>query len=560
MKQGLLLIENPRKRKPARVAVPTFLVTLEPWHKSFLRNLADLFRFGQRPPLRVVSRSADFWPDVFVSRHLPWGRFLQSALCHILVIATLWGWARLWPQRQQIAQPPVFHSSDVVYYKASEYLPPLNTGGTDSHLQKKGEPEYAAQPIISVPPEADNRTQTVVAPPKLKLSRDVPLPNVVAWSRPQPTIPVAVSASSASDVKLPVLPTSAVAPPPDMRQTEMNRAPAFAESAVAPAPQVENASSRRLTDINIGHTQVVAPTPQLPMSDQRSLASMATTGNAAAVVPPPPSLQGSGTAKDGRLIALNLRPVAPGAPVDVPAGNRRGTFAATPEGRPGAAGTPDMPADNRHAAAGGVGPGSGASGAPPGLLVGASPTRESGAAVAGSADEGASKTRSSDNARLLASATPPRVSSVPRRSDLPANAMSELERKVFGGRKSYSMTLNVPNLNSAGGSWVMHFAEMKEGETPGDLIAPVATQAVDPGYPIELMRQNVQGTVTLSAVIRSDGSVGEVRVLQGVDDRLDQYASAAMLRWRFRPATRNGEAVALQAVVMIPFRLRKAGF
>ena len=106
----------------------------------------------------------------------------------------------------------------------------------------------------------------------------------------------------------------------------------------------------------------------------------------------------------------------------------------------------------------------------------------------------------------------------------------------------------------------MHFAEMKDGEPEGDLVAPVATQAVDPGYPIELMRQNVQGTVTLSAVIRSDGSVGEVRVLQGVDDRLDQYASAAMSRWHFRPATRNGEAVALQAVVMIPFRLRKAGF
>ncbi len=40
------------------------------------------------------------------------------------------------------------------------------------------------------------------------------------------------------------------------------------------------------------------------------------------------------------------------------------------------------------------------------------------------------------------------------------------------------------------------------------------------------MRRNVQGTVTLYAVIRSDGSVGEVRVLQGVDDRLDAYAKA----------------------------------
>ena len=144
---------------------------------------------------------------------------------------------------------------------------------------------------------------------------------------------------------------------------------------------------------------------------------------------------------------------------------------------------------------------------------------------------------------------------------MPANAESEVERKLFAGRKSYAMILNVPNLNSAGGSWVMHFAELKDAEKQGELVAPVATQEVDPGYPLELMRQNVQGTVTLSAVIYSDGSVRDIRVLRGVDDRLDQYASAALSRWRFRPATKDGDPVALQTVVMIPFRpMKKAGF
>ena len=93
------------------------------------------------------------------------------------------------------------------------------------------------------------------------------------------------------------------------------------------------------------------------------------------------------------------------------------------------------------------------------------------------------------------------------------------------------------------------------------MVAPVAVREVDPGYPLELMKENVQGSVMLSAVIRSDGSVGEVYILRGVDDRLDAYASAALSRWRFRPATRNGDPVALQTVVMIPFRpLRKLGF
>jgi len=139
--------------------------------------------------------------------------------------------------------------------------------------------------------------------------------------------------------------------------------------------------------------------------------------------------------------------------------------------------------------------------------------------------------------------------------------VNEVERKVFQDRKFYAMTLNVPNLNSAGGSWVMHFVELKDAEKQGELVAPVATQEVDPGYPLELMRQNVQGIVMLSAVIHSDGSVGDIRVLRGVDDRLDQNARAALSRWRFRPATRNGDPVALQAVVMIPFRpMRKSGF
>jgi periplasmic protein TonB len=82
----------------------------------------------------------------------------------------------------------------------------------------------------------------------------------------------------------------------------------------------------------------------------------------------------------------------------------------------------------------------------------------------------------------------------------------------------------------------------------------VATQKVDPAYPLEMMRRNVQGTVTLYAVIRNDGSVTDVRVLRGVDDQLDQYARAALAHWRFRPATKNGNAVDLEAVVLIPFK------
>jgi TonB family protein len=120
------------------------------------------------------------------------------------------------------------------------------------------------------------------------------------------------------------------------------------------------------------------------------------------------------------------------------------------------------------------------------------------------------------------------------------------------------MTLNMPNLNSSGGSWVIRFSELKEESAKGELFAPEATHKVDPGYPIELIRQNVQGMVTLRAVIHSDGRVSDVKVLNSPDERLDTYARAAFEQWQFRPGMKNGNAVALEAVVTIPFRIRKA--
>jgi TonB family protein len=163
----------------------------------------------------------------------------------------------------------------------------------------------------------------------------------------------------------------------------------------------------------------------------------------------------------------------------------------------------------------------------------------------------------------MSAASPRTVGQVAKDRETRLQGIHEIEVTLskYGYGNFYAMTLNVPNLNSAGGSWVMYFVELKDAEKQGELVAPVALREVDPGYPLELMKENVQGMVMLSAVIRSDGSVGEVYILRGVDDRLDTYASAALSRWRFRPATRNGDPVPLQTVVMIPFRpIRKLGF
>jgi TonB family protein len=147
-----------------------------------------------------------------------------------------------------------------------------------------------------------------------------------------------------------------------------------------------------------------------------------------------------------------------------------------------------------------------------------------------------------------------------------ASNLSEAERAVFGNRRFYSVTLNMPNLNSAGGSWVIRFAELNhesgghEATSPvPDLTQPVATRKVDPAYPLQLMRENVAGTVILYAVIHADGSIGNVKILRSVDDRLDRFATDAISQWKFDPATKNGTPVDVEATFQIPFRPASVG-
>ncbi len=107
----------------------------------------------------------------------------------------------------------------------------------------------------------------------------------------------------------------------------------------------------------------------------------------------------------------------------------------------------------------------------------------------------------------------------------------------------------------------MRFAKLNS--EPGqeeDISAPEPLSKVDPAYPASMMQDHVQGTVTLYAIIRSDGTVGDVKILDGFDARLDENARMALERWRFRPGTKNGTPVDVEAVVRVPFKLAKPEF
>ena len=594
---GLLQLEETEPPAPELI----LQIAPEPRLRVFLQNLRDLFRPSEPAPSGIDSAPAAFWSDVFVDRALPWRRFLQSGFYHILALALIWAGSRFLALHPPPETRPAFTHAEVVYYSPSEYLPPLDTRRPRSTHARKADPEYSAQPIISVPREADNHSQTIVTPPKIQLQRDVAEPNVVALLEKMPGDPrmpirpaPAVPASEISRLA-PRIDHSVIAPPPGLQaasQKTRQRAPQPA--VIAPPPAMEAESTRRLGDLNVGHSPVIAPAPQLSLDEQRAAPGRTSNtlrslqASSPQVIAPPPSLATTAHSHSGGnitdrgmldrgMIALNLHP-AVGAPPDPPAGNRRGNFAATPEGHRGASGAPGTSVASGKTDGSTTSKNSG--NLPSGLYVGkaSNPTSP----VAGDPAAPKNSGAYSVNPNLIAGMRAPRL---PPRTSQPAvesNAQSKLsseEQAVFGDRHFYSLSLNMPNLNSAGGSWIIRFAALKPDSAAGppsaratagdpsdgtsdgpsaDLSAPVATRKVDPAYPLELMRQNVAGTVILYAIIHADGTVGKVRVLRSVDDRLDKFATEAIAKWQFQPATKNGAPVDVEATFWIPFRPAKA--
>jgi len=498
----------------------------------------------------------DLWRDVFVQQKLPWGRFLQSAVLHTAAVVLIWTASLAWIRQQKILQPTPFDRSSLVTYTPDEYLPPLDTGASEAPKEQKGDPAYAKQPILSVPREADNRSQTVVVPPDVRLDHDVPLPNIIATGAILPVVPLDATRAPLKRVVAPEM--QVVAPTPDVEfAPDRVVRSAMKSEVIAPPPEVTPSAKGRVGLMNIGPSEAVAPAPQLTLAEQHSLAARGRghlPGGGVQPVGPPPSVTAAGgSSAGGRLVALGIHPVVPNGPVAVPAGNRRGTFAATPQGRPGASGTPDL-AGSKSDAKGAGNRGARSNGSlPTGLYVGSANT---GAHLGAGTNSGRDDPR--EVASLSSSGTTPgaRVASA-----VPDDKITEVDRKVFGGKRVYGRTLNMPNLNSSTGSWVIKFAELDSGRDAGrkegELLEPVAMEKSDPGYPLELIRANVHGMVTLYAVIDSNGKVSDIRVLYSPDERLDAYAAKALARWKFVPAERAGKPVALEAVVEIPFKVRR---
>jgi periplasmic protein TonB len=90
-----------------------------------------------------------------------------------------------------------------------------------------------------------------------------------------------------------------------------------------------------------------------------------------------------------------------------------------------------------------------------------------------------------------------------------------------------------------------------------DDLSSKMVSAPPPRYPLESRRRKEQGTVFLSVLVGTDGSVAEIGVSRSSGwARLDKAAIEAVRRWRWSPTTRGGEPVMVRGIVDIPFLLQ----
>src|SRR6266446_8541487 len=242
------------------------------------------------------------------------------------------------------------------------------------------------------------------------------------------------------------------------------------------------------------------------------------------------------------LIALSANP-APPAPVQPPQGNLAARVSISPDGK-----QPGAPANS----------GNGAGKSAVGISISGGNPSANAAGPGGKMDAPTRKLMTRPEPKGESEDVAERTGP-PDFASLPPGAKPEA---VFAYKKVYTLNVNMPNLNSATGSWILNFSELhsdtenrRYAQQNVELSGPVPLQKVDPKYPPTLITERVSGEVILYAVIHRDGSVDSIQLVRGIDQQLDANAIKALRQWKFRPGAKQGTPVELEAIVHIPFRL-----
>lgn len=100
-------------------------------------------------------------------------------------------------------------------------------------------------------------------------------------------------------------------------------------------------------------------------------------------------------------------------------------------------------------------------------------------------------------------------------------------------------------------------AAPRSAEPTGELVAPkvIPASQVEPRYPLRAMVLRVTASVTLRVRVRSDGSVGDVNVLDTTRKGMgfEQAATEAVKKWLYTPAMLNGQPEDTVITVRVTF-------
>lgn len=517
-------------------AEPQFEVGWGQFHQGFASNFAELFR---RARVSKLLLSASVFKDILTERKLPRRAIFAAALWHIAFIAIPF------PQISRPKRNPAFDNTQLTWSGPVEDFPPL-----EIHAAKLKPVSRAAQtqPLVPNGPDAFH--------PRQRIFTDPSRPNHPRQTLINPAAPAIAPKILPNLPNIVQLAQSAAPARPHLEISQETlrklrpREKRFATKADAAAPEVQ-LSEQRSADLNLAMTNSGPERPKLRIN--AGVAPRAARANQESAADPAPDLAAAQLASPNgsghTLIALSANP-GPPTPVAPPPGNLAARVAISPEGKKSGGADANSGSAGNSGAAG--------TGSTAISISGGAPRNANTISGLGAEKLSLPSSRPSyTRAEAARAAEEPTVQSAP--PNFAMLAPGAKPETIFARRRVYSMNVNMPNLNSATGSWILNFTEVRfsasgpPANVSGEITEPAPLHKVDPKYPPTLIADHVEGEVVLYAVIRRDGSVDSIQVVRGLDPLLDANSMHALAQWKFRPAERSGEPVDLEAIVHIPF-------
>jgi protein TonB len=88
-----------------------------------------------------------------------------------------------------------------------------------------------------------------------------------------------------------------------------------------------------------------------------------------------------------------------------------------------------------------------------------------------------------------------------------------------------------------------------------DMTMPKPVYEPSPEYAERPRKKKLQGVVLLSMIVTPEGTVRDPQVTRSLDKDLDKKALECVSKWKFEPATKDGQPVAMRIAVEVNFHL-----